>query len=96
MRERAVRTMSKIVKTAHVEKQAVGGGVLEKINRYSLRELSEDEVFVFRVAACDDQVDRDEERFTLATLNGLAALFPGRAMLMDHKWTCLLYTSRCV
>lgn len=62
-------------------------GELALINAQALRPLSADEVFVFRVAACDDQVDRDYERFTENALKGLAKLMVGRTMLFDHVWS---------
>ena len=58
--------MDAIQKAARVEKQALAGEELALINRQALKELTEEEVFVFRVAACDNQVDRDFECFTKA------------------------------
>ena len=86
--------MNEILKAAHVEKQAVSEGELALINAQTLRVLTADEVFIFRLAACDDQVDRDNERFTLAALEGLAPLFVGRPVLMDHKWSAETQTAR--
>ena len=56
--------MEMIYKAARLEKQAMSESELTLINKQSLRELSADEVFAFRLAACDNQVDRDNERFT--------------------------------
>lgn len=39
-------------------------------------------------------MDRDNERFTLAALEGLAPLFVGRPVLMDHKWSAGTQTAR--
>ena len=50
--------MNEILKAAVVQQQAVGPEELALINKQSLRELAADEVFTFRLAACDDQVDR--------------------------------------
>lgn len=86
--------MNEILKAAHVEKQAVSEGELALINAQTLRVLTADEVFIFRLAACDDQVDRDNERFTLTALEGLAPLFVGRPVLMDHKWSAETQTAR--
>lgn len=86
--------MNEILKAAVVQQQAVGPEELALINKQSLRELAADEVFTFRLAACDDQVDRDNERFTLAALEGLAPLFVGRPVLMDHKWSAGTQTAR--
>ena len=86
--------MNEILKAAHVEKQAVSEEELALINAQTLRAVTADEVFTFRLAACDDQVDRDYERFTLAALEGLAPLFVGRPVLMDHKWSAGTQTAR--
>lgn len=86
--------MDRILKSATVVKQAAGEAELALINAQTLRPLAADEVFTFRLAACDDQVDRDYERFTGETLEGLAALFVGKSVLMDHTWRAGSQTAR--
>ena len=86
--------MSEILKAAHVEKQAVDAAELTLINKQALRELTAEEVFTFRMAACDNQVDRDHERFTDKALEGLAPLFVGKTVLMDHTWRATSQTAR--
>ena len=41
--------------------ETVSGEELEKINGYAREPLTEDKVFVFRVALCDNDIDRDGE-----------------------------------
>lgn len=79
--------MSNTTKAAQVEKQPIAQIDLDEINRYTLRELTAEEVFTFRLAACDNQVDRDDERFTDETLEQLAQLYPGKPVLLDHNWS---------
>lgn len=86
--------MEMIYKAARLEKAAVGEGDLAKINAQALRELSADEVFTFRLAACDNQVDRDNERFTDATLVQLSKIYVGKPVLRDHKWSAEAQTAR--
>lgn len=86
--------MSEILKAAHVEKQAVDAAELALINKQALRELTAEEVFTFRMVACDNQVDRDHERFTDKALEGLAPLFVGKTVLMDHTWSATSQTAR--
>lgn len=86
--------MEKILKAAQVRRQALDAAELALINRQSLRELAAEEVFTFRLAACDNQVDRDFERFTDRALEGLAPLFVGRSVLMDHRWSAGSQTAR--
>ena len=51
-------------------------------------------MFTFRLVACDNQVDRDFERFTEATLEELAVRFVGRTVLLDHIWSAGKQTAR--
>ena len=59
---------------------------MAKINAQSLRELSAEEVFTFKVAACNTLVDRDFEHFTEDCLIEMAEKYVGRTMLVDHEW----------
>lgn len=86
--------MDKILKAAQVGRQALDAAELDLINKQALRELAAEEVFTFRLAACNNQVDRDFERFTNETLEGLAPLFVGRTVLMDHRWSAGSQTAR--
>ena len=72
--------------------EAIGGGVataaqLEAINAQARATLKEDQVYVFSLRLCDDQIDRDFERFDTAALPGLAKLFIGKTGIVDHKWS---------
>lgn len=59
---------------------------LEQINRLSRRTLSAEEVFVFSVVLCDNDVDRDFERFSEESLKTLAALYIGKTGIFDHSF----------
>lgn len=85
----------------NVNKQALCGGAaavdeqeLKQINRFSRKELTADEVYTFAVRLCDNQVDRDGERFEPETLDGLAELFVGKTGIFDHDWTAKGQTAR--
>ncbi len=74
------------------ETQAVGRGVptaaqLEAINAQARAQLTQDQVYVFSLRLCDDQVDRDFERFDTAALPALAKLFIGKTGIQDHQWS---------
>ena len=60
---------------------------LGAINALAKTELTEDQVYVFSLRLCDDQVDRDFERFDTAALPALAKLFLGKTGIVDHKWS---------
>ncbi|HIT31676.1 MAG TPA: hypothetical protein IAC25_02415 [Candidatus Enterenecus stercoripullorum] len=87
--------MNEFCKAARIEKSAaVDEGELALINAQALRPLAAEEVFVFRLAACDDQVDRDFERFTKDCLEALAPLYVGKPVLKDHQWRAGEQTAR--
>lgn len=86
--------MDQIMKQARLMKAALDEGELALINAQALRPLTAEEVFCFRLAACNNRVDRDIERFTEATLEGFASLFVGRPVLLDHKWSADSQTAR--
>ncbi len=57
------------------------------INQFTVKELTPDEVYCFSVVLCDNDVDRDLERFTDKTLDKLAKLFVGKTGISDHRWS---------
>ncbi len=58
---------------------------LELINRYTVKELKADEVFCFNLTLCDNEIDRDFERFSVEALTALAPMFEGRTGIADHN-----------
>lgn len=71
-------------KSAQVSNLEVSDSDMNKINKYTLEKLTKDEVFVFKVAMCDNEIDRDYEVFTIKALNELAKLFVGKTVIKDH------------
>lgn len=57
---------------------------LEKLNKFTRREMTEDEVYIFDVILCDNEIDRDHERFSLNALKKLEKLFIGKTGISDH------------
>ena len=60
---------------------------LEAINAQAKAELTAEQVYVFSVRLCDDQIDRDMERFDTGALPMLAKMFVGKTGIVDHKWS---------
>ena len=60
---------------------------LEKINRFSKSPLTAEQVYCFSVRLCDDQPDRDYERFDTGALPVLGELFKGKTGIADHEWS---------
>ena len=69
---------------------------LELINTYTRRTLSENEVYVFTVVLCDNDVDRDGERFTVESLFALEKLFVGKTGIFDHDPSAKNQTARII
>lgn len=74
--------------------QGVSAGELELINALSKKELGAEEVFTFSLALCDNEIDRDLERFEVSTLEELAGLFVGRTGISDHEWASARQVAR--
>ena len=70
-----------------VKNSAVTNEELSAINTFTKRALGADEVYTFAVRLCDNEVDRDGERFPRATLEELAELFVGKSGIFDHEWS---------
>ena len=83
-----------LMKAASIKTLTVTQQELELINRQAIKPLKAEEVFAFRLAACNDQVDRDYEQFSEEALEGLAKLFVGRTVLKDHAWSSANQTAR--
>lgn len=57
---------------------------LDLINKFTRRNFKEDEIYVFSVVLCDNDIDRDNEKFNLESLKKLAQLFVGTTGILNH------------
>lgn len=74
------------------ETSAQGAGTptqaqLEAINAQAKGNMTAEQIYVFSLRLCDDQVDRDLERFDTLALPALAKLFVGKTGIVDHRWS---------
>ena len=67
---------------------------LSAINCFAQRELCAEEVYTFALRLCDNEVDRDFERFDEKCLHELGELFVGKSGLFDHSWSAQGQTAR--
>ena len=67
---------------------------LALINVLSRKELKAEEVYTFTVRLCDNEIDREWERFSRETLEELAGLFVGRSGIFDHNWSAVGQSAR--
>lgn len=58
---------------------------LKLINKFSRKTLTAEDVYVFSVVLCDNDIDRDFEQFTPETLEKLKDLFVGKTGIFDHS-----------
>ena len=58
---------------------------LTLINGYSRKQLKAEDVFVFSAVLCDNEIDRDFERFSVESLKTLAELFVGKTAIKNHS-----------
>ena len=58
---------------------------MDKINQFTRTKLESDNLYVFSVVLCNNDIDRDFEKFSLSTLEQLKDLFVGRTGIFDHS-----------
>ena len=73
-----------IQKAAHLVTHELTDADMAAINKYTLEPLTAEQVFVFKAVLCDNEVDRQHERFTVKALNDLKKLFLGKTVIKDH------------
>lgn len=73
-----------VAKAAQVTTLAVTDKELSKINKLTLEPLKAEDVFIFKLAMCDNEIDRTSEVFPLSSLKKMQKLFVGKTMIKDH------------
>lgn len=58
---------------------------IDKINAYTRSEFSCDDLYVFSVVLCDNNIDRDNEKFSVEALYQMKDLFLGKTGIFDHS-----------
>ena len=58
---------------------------IEKINQFTRSNLGADSLYIFSVVLCNNDIDRDFEKFSLKTLNQLKDMFIGKTGIFDHS-----------
>lgn len=74
---------------------------LRRIGAYMRKTPDADALYTFPVVLCDNEIDRDFERFDTSALARLAALFVGKTGLFDHSMqsrdqTARIFKAECV
>lgn len=73
-----------IYKAAQLATHEVTAEELKAINKYTLEPLEAADVFTFKAVLCDNELDRDYERFSVKALQDLKKLFLGKTVIKDH------------
>lgn len=60
-------------------------GELDLIEKFARKKLNKDELYTFSLILCDNEIDRDNEKFTVSALYELAKLFVGKTGIFDHN-----------
>lgn len=74
---------------------------IEKINRHTIVELKDEDVFTFKVRLCDNRVDRVGDKFSDEALKQISEMADGLSGLQNHDWSsdrqlCRLYDAELV
>lgn len=64
------------------------------INALAKTALTPEQVYTFAVRLCDNEIDRDFERFDRPALESLSRLFVGKSGIFDHNWSAEGQTAR--
>lgn len=67
---------------------------LALIGKFTRKEMSRDELYAFPLILCDNEIDRDNEKFTVQSLEELAKLFIGKTGIFDHDMSSKDQTAR--
>lgn len=67
---------------------------LEEIRKFTRKDITEQELYTFPLILCDNEIDRDGEKFTQESLGKLAELFVGKTGIFDHNASSKNQTAR--
>lgn len=71
-------------KAASLSPNEVTEDAMKAINKFTLEPLAAEDVYTFKAVLCDNELDRQFERFTPKALAELQKLFLGRTVIKDH------------
>ncbi|MDR0913743.1 MAG: hypothetical protein LBM65_01035 [Oscillospiraceae bacterium] len=77
--------MKNITKIEKCKTSEITEETMDKINKFTRRPFKKEEVYIFSVVLCDNDIDRDFERFTVEALFEMEKLFVGTTGIMDHN-----------
>ncbi|MCH3961261.1 MAG: hypothetical protein LKF53_02730 [Solobacterium sp.] len=78
---------STIEKSALIKTLKITKDDLKKINSYTMKDLTAEDVFTFKLAMENNCVDRQYESMSDDSLTALSNAFIGRPLIKNHDWT---------
>ena len=76
------------------ESADISAAMLANINLFTRKELTADDVYIIPIVMCDNELDRDYDKFTVNALKGLAEKFIGKTVIFDHNRSTANQTAR--
>lgn len=73
------------MKEGYIEKSVASREDINLISQFARRELSPEEIYTFNVNLCNNDIDRDFEKFSVSALEQMAELFVGKTGIFDHS-----------
>lgn len=73
-----------VTKAAQLSAGEVTEEQLKAINKHTLEPLKAEDVFTFKAVLCDNDIDRDFERFNQKALQDMQKLYLGKTVIKDH------------
>lgn len=68
-----------------IQKSLASDDDMKKIHEFARRELMPQEVYTFNVDLCNNDIDRDFEKFSVDTLYQMKDMFVGKTGIFDHS-----------
>ena len=77
-------TFQKVYEGGSLKSDEPNDQTMDEINCFTVRTLNAEDVYLFKLAICDNDIDRDIERFTESTLHQFSKMFIGKSVIFDH------------
>lgn len=80
-----LKTNEIVKKGINIESLEINDDELELINKLAIEPLTKEQIFTYKVALCNNAIDRDYEVFPISALETMATLFIGKTFVKDHN-----------
>lgn len=70
--------------------------MLEILNHYTNRKFTEEDVYIFPITLCNNEVDRDNEHFSVRALEEMKPMFLGVVGYINDKHTAKIFHTKII